>query len=142
MVTTEYRPKVYCVDFDGTVLTHEYPLMGSPVPGAIHTLLEMQERGDFIILYTMRSDKELKEAVAYMERCGIRLLGVNRNPTQNQWTTSEKIYAHKYIDDNNVGTPLVIPIEGRPYVDWYAIRDELSLPPIVRVVESEANNSG
>jgi hypothetical protein len=49
----------------------------------------------------------------------IPLWDVNRNPDQQEWTQSPKLYAHIYIDDAGLGTPLRVkgPRE-RPFVDW------------------------
>ncbi len=113
-----------CVDFDGTMVDHCYPDIGEPVPGAISWLKRLKRHGAQIILYTMRSDggaqgKLLQEAVEYMESNGINLFGVNRNPTQDEWTASPKAYGDIYIDDSAFGCPL-IQVKGflRPCVDW------------------------
>lgn len=115
------------IDFDGTIVTHEYPKIGSPVPLALETMRELQAKGHEIILWTMRSGEQLKEAVHYVENGGIILHGVNENPQQHTWTSSPKAYAHLYIDDAALGCPLYIPTEGRPYVDWQAVRDNLTV---------------
>ena len=111
------------LDFDGTVVDHRYPEIGEPVPGAIKCLKRFQRSGARIILFTMRSNScdtgYLTEAVRYLEKNGIRLFGVNRNPDQDEWTTSPKAYAHIYIDDSGFGCPLVQPKGfARPCVDW------------------------
>ncbi len=111
------------LDFDGTVVDHRYPEIGEPVPGAIKWLKRFQRSGARIILFTMRSNSRdtgyLTEAVLYLEKNGIRLFGVNRNPDQDEWTTSPKAYAHIYIDDSGFGCPLVQPKGfARPCVDW------------------------
>ena len=110
-----------CIDFDGTIVTHEYPDIGDPVPGALEKIKELQQRGFGIILFTMRSGEKLKEAVDYLIKNGIELYGVNKNPTQERWTTSPKAYGHIYIDDAAYGCPLIYPKYGRPYVDWSKI---------------------
>ena len=43
------------VDFDGTIVMHEYPGLGAPVPGALETILRWIDEGKKIILSTMRS---------------------------------------------------------------------------------------
>lgn len=116
-----------CVDFDGTVVDHRYPDIGTPVPGAFKWLKRLQKHGVKIILYTMRSDspqsgKSLTDAVHYMESHGIKLYGVNRNPDQDVWTTSPKAYCDVYVDDSAFGCPLV-QYKGfaRPCVDWQKV---------------------
>ena len=114
---------IYAVDFDGTIVTHRYPKMGSPVPNALNVLDRLQGEGHKIILYTMRSGAELLEAVKYLKDQRISLYGVNENPDQKEWTDSPKVYAHRYIDDAAVGCPLVQPYytSDRPWVDWFEI---------------------
>ena len=38
------------VDFDGTIVTHEYPKIGKPIPFAFATLKKLQEEHHRIIL--------------------------------------------------------------------------------------------
>ena len=109
------------IDFDGTIVKHEYPRIGEPVPNAIECIHELQ-RNHRIILYTMRGRLELQEAVNYCIQNGIILYGVNENPSDN-WSRSPKVYAHKYIDDAAIGCPLIYPPGERPYVDWQKVMD-------------------
>lgn len=110
------------IDFDGTCVTHEYPRIGKDI-NAVPILSALVEMGHNLILITMRSGKELKEAVKWFKKNNIDLYGINSNPTQHKWTTSPKIYAHLYIDDAGLGVPLIYNPEysGRPYVDWDAV---------------------
>lgn len=110
------------VDFDGTVVKHRYPAIGPEVPLAISTLKMWVREGRKLILNTMRSGMELDDAVAFLIKKGVTLYGVNRNPTQDQWTSSPKVYAHVYVDDAAYGCPLVHPEGERPYVDWSKIK--------------------
>jgi len=119
------RQLLVAVDFDGTVVEHEYPNIGLPVPGAIETLRELMELRADLILWTMRSGVELAEAVSWLTERGIHLFGVNCNPETN-WSTSPKAYAHVYIDDAAAGCPLIpARLSSRPMVDWMAIRSKL-----------------
>ena len=122
---------IIAVDFDGTIVEHEYPKVGAPVPNAIETLKWLQEKEVKLILWTMRSDNRddgsspLMEAVEFCEKQGIEFWGINQNPTQHNWTGSPKAYAHRYIDDAALGCPLVYTSGKPPYVDWVKIREEL-----------------
>lgn len=120
------------IDFDGTCVTHEFPLMGSSI-GAETVLKELVQHGHKLILFTMRSDvleknmtippgKYLTEAVDWFKRRAIPLFGVQTNPNQSDWTYSPKAYAHLYIDDAALGCPLVCKGANRPYVDWREVR--------------------
>ena len=44
---------VIAVDFDGTIVEHEYPKIGRPIPFAIETLLQLQQDGHILILWTV-----------------------------------------------------------------------------------------
>ncbi len=113
-----------CVDFDGTIVDHCYPKIGTQVPKAIYWLKRLQDQGARLILYSMRSDsaaggKLLSEAVAYLRKNGIELYGVNKNPDQVSWTSSPKAYGDVYVDDAAFGCPLIRPRGfSRPCVDW------------------------
>ena len=111
-----------CVDFDGTIVDHDYPNIGKPAPQAIHYLKEWQRRGAKLILFTMRSGEKLDEAVEYLEGEGIKLVGVNTNPNQHNWTESPKAYGQIYVDDAAFGCPKIFP-EGfkRPCVMWSVV---------------------
>lgn len=118
--------KIIAVDFDGTLVTHEYPEIGAPVPYAFESLRELQERGVKLILWTIRSDTgihglKVRDALEFCKKQGIEFWGVNCNPTQRAWSESRKAYAHLYIDDAALGCPLIYPETGRPYADWSKI---------------------
>lgn len=109
------------VDFDGTVVTHEYPRVGKDI-GAAPVLKKLVNCGNQLILFTMRSSKNgtLQDAVNWFKDNGIELYGVNTNPTQKDWTDSPKAHCHLYIDDAAFGAPLKFDgnISGRPFINW------------------------
>ena len=52
------------VDFDGTIVTHEYPNIGKPIPFAIETLKKLQQEGHHqLILWTCREVQYLQYAI-------------------------------------------------------------------------------
>lgn len=115
---------IFAVDFDGTVVTHEYPEIGKDV-GAVKVLKDLVEAKHRIILFTMRSGDELDAAVRWFSDNDIPLFGINKNPEQHTWTKSAKPYAHAYIDDAALGVPL-LHVEGkRAYVDWVRVEELL-----------------
>jgi hydroxymethylpyrimidine pyrophosphatase-like HAD family hydrolase len=95
---------IIAVDFDGTIVEHEYPEIGKEIPYAIETLKLIQERGHKLILWTYRHDKELKDAVKFCEDRGLFFHAVNNNFDGEEFdnTYSRKIYADIYIDDRNL----------------------------------------
>lgn len=107
------------VDFDGTCVTHDYPNVGKNI-GAVPVLQALDCNGHQIMLNTMRSGKELKDAKDWFAFNNIRLFGANENPTQKSWTDSPKVYANLYIDDAAMGCFLCYDpnFHSRPYVDW------------------------
>lgn len=118
------------IDFDGTMVTHKYPLIGEPLDGAIEVVMKLQEAGHKIILYTMRSGERLEQAVEYMEDNLIDLYGINENKSQKHWTDSPKIFANLYIDDAALGCPLEYEDENgnklpRGQVDWDGVEELL-----------------
>jgi hypothetical protein len=110
---------IIAVDFDGTVCTHEYPLIGKDI-GAVPVIKRLAENNR-LILYTMRSGEQLHDAYDWFLNNGIPLWGVNVNPAQAEWTSSPKCYANIYIDDAALGAPIVYGKHERPYIDWAAV---------------------
>lgn len=122
------------VDFDGTIVTHEYPRIGKDIPFAIETLLKIQQ--DFqacLILWTVREGKELDEAVEYCRSKGLEFFAVNSNypgekPEDRQ---PRKLKADLFIDDRNLG--------GLP--DWGVIYQMIAtgkpLQPLNDIYEPE-----
>ena len=110
------------IDFDGTCVTHDYPRIGKDI-NAVNVLKKLVDNGHKLILNTMRSGKELKEAINWFKENDIELYGANENPTQKRWTNSPKVYAHLYIDDAALGCPLKmdLSLSDRPFVDWEAV---------------------
>lgn len=122
---------IIALDFDGTVVTHEYPYVGDDI-GAVPVLKELIAAGHQLILFTMRSGKLLDDALAWFERNGIELYAVNENPEQKSWTSSTKVHANIYIDDCALGCPIRFE-DGvrRPFVDWQKVREILAYNRVI-----------
>jgi len=110
------------IDFDGTCVTHEFPNEGKDI-GAAPVLKRLVKEGHLLILYTMRDRVHLEAAVQWFLRNEIKLHGIQYNPEQSLWTSSNKCYANLYIDDAALGCPLLTDkkISDRPFVDWLAV---------------------
>ena len=139
---------IIAVDFDGTCVTHEFPYVGKEI-GAAEVLKELTDKGHKIILFTMRShpneinqnrtidgniisNDALQDAIDWFKKHDIPLFGVNENPTQKDWSSSPKPYAHIYIDDAALGVPLKHDfLSDRPYVDWGIVRYYLHVKSIL-----------
>lgn len=114
------------VDFDGTVVTHDFPNVGKDI-GSVPVLKKMVTNGCKLILFTMRSGETLGDAVKWFKDNDIPLYGVQTNPTQRFWTTSPKSYANLMIDDSAIGCPLKFDevLSERPFVDWVIVEKML-----------------
>lgn len=109
---------IIAIDFDGTVVQHEFPDVGQDVPGAVDALRGMIKRGHKLVLFTMRSGRFLQDAEDWFIQRDIHLSGVQYSPGQTDWTASNKCYAQVYVDDAALGAPL-ITLQGKmPYIDW------------------------
>ncbi len=97
--------KIIAVDFDGTIVEHDYPRIGREMLFAFNTLKALQKRGHKLILWTFRSGKSLEEAVDYCRKNGVEFYAVNKNYPEEELTAeiSRKIQADIYIDDRNIG---------------------------------------
>ena len=93
------------VDFDGTIVEHEYPDIGKEKLFAFLTLKQLEKMGARLILWTWRNGKELEEAVEFCRKNGIEFYAVNNSYPEEKFddTVSRKIDADIYIDDKNVG---------------------------------------
>ncbi len=93
------------VDFDGTIVEHEYPAIGKVRPFAFQTLKMLQEKGHLLILWTYRSGKLLDEAIEFCKCNGIEFYAVNSDYPGQVYDNikSRKIDCDYYIDDRNIG---------------------------------------
>jgi len=96
---------VVAVDFDGTIVEHEYPKIGKPIQGAISTLKKIHAAGHKLILWTYRNGETLFEAVEYCKKNGIELHAVNASTPDGEIRDDESrlIKADVFIDDRNIG---------------------------------------
>ena len=97
---------VIAVDFDGTIVTHEYPNIGKEIPFAINTLKRLQQSPDnLLVLWTVREGVELKEAVEFCRNRGLEFYAVNKNYPEESAEHPEprKLKADLFIDDRNLG---------------------------------------
>jgi hypothetical protein len=118
------------LDFDGTCVGHDFPDCHD-IPECVRVLKRITAHGHRLILHTMRSDwaveaghfpkgSGLCDAVSWFGERGIPLFGIQRHPTQHEWTSSNKAYGQLIIDDTCLGVELINDptISSRPFVDW------------------------
>ena len=94
---------IIAVDFDGTIVEHRYPEIGKPIPFAIETLLQLQKEQHQLILWTVREDELLQEAIDYCSEQGLNFYAANANFPEEVSRIPRKINADMFIDDRNLG---------------------------------------
>lgn len=114
------------IDFDGTIVEHEYPQIGKTKLFAFETLKLLQEQGHQLILWTFRHGNFLDEAVEFCKKNGIEFYAVNSNFKNENYdnTFSRKLNADLFIDDRNIG--------GFPGWDvvWEILKPKSKLDPL------------
>ncbi|MEA2042402.1 MAG: hydrolase [Bacteroidota bacterium] len=131
---------IIAVDFDGTIVDHEYPKIGKEKLFAFQTLKQLCNRGHKLILWTYRSGELLLEAVDYCAENGIEFYAVNNSTPGEQFESeysSRKIAADIFIDDRNVGgfpgwSKIWEELEGDSYQQSYASKEKDILKENVR----------
>lgn len=95
------------VDFDGTIVTHRYPEIGTEIPFAIETLKMLIKDQHRLILWTVREGQLLQDAIDWCKEKGVEFWAVNRDyPEESEKNNnhfSRKIKADYFIDDRNIG---------------------------------------
>lgn len=89
------------------------------------------------ILNSMRHDEILKEPLETLEKEGIKLYGLRKNPCQDKDGNSvTKSFSVFCIDDRNVGTPVKWFEDcNRPHVDWVEV-DKIMSPILKHISDS------
>ena len=121
---------VIAVDFDGTIVTHRYPEIGTVIDGAFETLKDLTRQGITLILWTVRDGELLHEAVEFCKQHELTFSAVNNeHPDEvfNPKYMSRKIVADIYIDDRNVGG----------FIGWDKIRELLIPQTLIKEEEPE-----
>lgn len=106
---------ILAIDFDGTIVEHDYPRIGAFMPGAIETILDLEKAGYTLILWTCRESHDQLAAWELCRNAGLTFRSVNHNTKEDEWAGSRKIYANHYIDDRNIGG----------FIGWDKVREIL-----------------
>ena len=98
---------IIAVDFDGTIVEHQYPEIGPEKPFAVQTLKMLMAERHQLVLWTVREGQLLDEAVNWCRERGIEFYAVNREyPEETKAGNdyfSRKIKVDVFIDDRNLG---------------------------------------
>jgi hypothetical protein len=123
------------LDFDGTVVEHQYPALGAENPHAIRVIRALQNIGHAIILNTYRADLNdgsLEEALAFLNDPAHGLDSINRSTAKKihpgPFDLTESLRFDKlYIDDIAEGIPLIPNrrIANGFMVDWLSVEHAL-----------------
>ena len=97
--------KILAIDFDGTIVTHEFPKIGTPIPHAKEVINRLFDEQYYIIIWSCRGSFNLIEAYIYLKENGIKFHKFNENAPIDLtgFHPHPKIYANIYIDDANLG---------------------------------------
>ena len=95
------------VDFDGTIVEHQYPEIGREIPFATETLRMLIKERHQLILWSVREGDLLQEAVDWCRERGVEFYAVNKDypeeERENNNHFSRKLKVDMWIDDRNVG---------------------------------------
>lgn len=105
--TFDDLPKIVAVDFDGTLVTDEYPNIGEPNIKLIDAIKHIRSQEVRVILWTCRNCDKLQEAVDFCKTQGLEFDEINKNIPEVLYLTggkdTRKVYADLYIDDKAIG---------------------------------------
>ena len=98
---------VIAVDFDGTVVEHEYPKIGAERPFATDTLRMLMQDGHQLVLWTVREGQLLQDAIDWCKERGVEFYAVNSDTSEifneaKDKNFSCKLNADVFIDDKNI----------------------------------------
>lgn len=102
---------IAAIDFDGTLVTHEWPNIGKPIPEVVTFVKDLQSRGWKLILWTCRTGSKLREAVKYCNKVlNLRFDAVNNNlpETIRSYGDCRKVNADLYIDDRAINSYVLL----------------------------------
>ena len=99
------RPMILALDFDGVMCEHDkpFPLVGTPIPGALEWVRTFLDLDAEIFLWTCRNNEYLEHAVKYLNDNEIYLTGYNSmDYGSKNFAPYPKLYANIYIDDGKI----------------------------------------
>lgn len=95
------------VDFDGTIVEHEYPRIGRELPFATDTLKMLIKDHHKLILWSVREGELLDEAVNWCKERGVEFYAINLDYPEEEKEKnnhfSRKLKVDMWIDDRNIG---------------------------------------
>ena len=122
--------KIY-LDFDGTIVLEEYPIIGRYNEGSLETVKKLQDAGHEIILNTRRADfnnNTLEDAIEYLNASDkidkiTKIQDFKIEPDYWDWDIHKR-ENEIFIDDITPGIPLLPGTKYNNKVDWKRIDEE------------------
>jgi len=101
-IPQNYSHNFLAVDFDGTIVGHEFPDIGAPIQAVIKHMKEFWNRSLFhrIIIWSCRGGEYESEMREWLIANKIPFDFINENPIISYG--SHKIFANEYLDDRNI----------------------------------------
>ena len=98
------KTKIIAIDFDGTLCEACFPNIGAPYIDIIDAAKKEQSNGAKLILWTVRNNEYLQDAINWCQNFGLYFDAVNDNieEIKNKGFTSPKILATEYWDDRAI----------------------------------------
>ncbi len=95
---------IFAVDFDGTLVEHNFPNIGATKTDVLEFVRKLQAQGHKFILFTCRNGASLQEAINWCIDRGIPPDAVNDDVKSIKESAfgkekSVKPFAHYYVDD-------------------------------------------
>ena len=129
------------LDFDGTVVEHNFPAVGAENPNAINVISLLQKAGHNIVLNTYRADIDIsyvQEALSFLNSHPQLSVSIeNYLPKKLDPKSFDLVIAKSanqfYIDDIAVGIPLCKNkvLEFGMMVDWIEVEKILRSKKII-----------
>lgn len=129
---------IFGIDFDNTISTHAYPFTGDLVPYAKEVIALLQKNGHKCMMWTVRGHDAINvrgskdEMGTYDALLNAQVFCLNNGIVFNYFnespmhpSSSHKQYVDYYIDDVNIGTPLM-NYRGHRVVDWLKVAELLA----------------
>ena len=99
---------VIAIDFDGTVVEHDFPNIGEIKPHAKEVINKLYDQGHQIVFWTCRSNactdgrKDLDEMREWLKENNIKYHKINENSEVVTYGCKPKIYYDILIDDRSL----------------------------------------
>ena len=96
---------IIAIDFDGTIVTDQYPAIGQLKPNAKEVIQQLKAEGHYIIIWTCRANDAMHHVHEFLIEQQIPFDRINKNNPENvkqYGSDTRKVYADVYIDDKGL----------------------------------------